>query len=217
MILNNVKLDCLILAAGSASRFGGCKLLADWQGQPLIAASITAAYSLKPEKIVIVAGAFYSQLKAAKLIDENLAAATLNTSSVELVEFRDWQLGMGHSLAFGVKQLPNHNPVLILLGDQPLISAQDLQNLYDAWCTQPTQIACACFADTLGVPAIFPARFKTELLACTGDRGAKTLLTRYADELIADELIKVPMPSAEFDVDIQTDLDKLLFKKNIAS
>lgn len=205
LTLDCLTLDALILAAGSASRFGGCKLLADWQGQPLIAASINAARTLKPEKIIIVTGAFHSQLKESPLI-----AAQLNTGNVELIEFRDWQLGMGHSLAFGVNQLPNNNPVLILLGDQPLISAQDLQNLYNAWCTQPTQIACASFANTLGVPAIFPARFKNELLACTGDRGAKILLARYADELI-----RVPMPSAEFDVDTPMDLDRLLLK-NIA-
>jgi molybdenum cofactor cytidylyltransferase len=191
-------LDCLILAAGNASRFGGCKLLADWHGQPLIAASIAAAHALKTEKMVIVAGAFYLQLKEAQL----------NLNHVELIEFRDWPLGMGHSLAFGVNQLPNNNPVLILLGDQPLISAQDLQNLYSAWCVQPTKIACASFANTVGVPAIFPARFKTELLACTGDRGAKILLMYYANELT-----RVPMPTAEFDVDTPTDLDTLLLKQ----
>jgi len=199
--LDSLTLDILILAAGSASRFGGCKLLADWQGQPLITASFNAARALKPEKIIIVAGAFYSQLKEAQL----------NLNDVELLEFRDWQLGIGHSLAFGVSQMPSDNPVLILLGDQPLITAQDLQNLYSAWREQPTQIACASFANTLGVPAIFPARLKTELLKCTGDRGAKILLTRYADELI-----RVPIPTAEFDVDTQTDLDTLLLK-NIAS
>lgn len=198
-------LDCLILAAGSASRFGGCKLLADWQGQPLIAASLSAARALKPKKIIIVAGAFYSQLKKSELIE-----AQLNIDSVELIEFRDWQLGMGHSLAFGVSQMPSDNPVLILLGDQPLINVQDLRNLYSAWCAQPTKIACSMFANSIGVPAIFPVRFKTELLACTGDRGAKKLLMRYADELI-----KVPMPNAEFDVDTPTDLEKLLLK-NIA-
>ncbi len=198
-------LDILILAAGSASRFGSCKLLADWQGQPLISASINAANVLKPEKMIIVGGVFYSQLKESPLI-----AAQLNSGSVELLEFCDWQLGMGHSLAFGVSQLPNNNPVLILLGDQPLISTQDLQNLYSAWSAEPTKIACASFANTLGVPAIFPARLKTELLTCTGDRGAKLLLTRHANELI-----KVPMPSAEYDIDTPTDFERLLLK-NIA-
>lgn len=200
MTIEVLTLNVLVLAAGSASRFGGCKLLADWQGQPLIAASLIAARALKPEKIIIVAGAFYSQLKEAQL----------NLNDVELLEFRDWKLGMGHSLAFGVSQLPNNNPALILLGDQPLIRAQELQNLYNAWCTQPTKIACASFANTVGVPAIFPARFKTELRACTGDRGAKMLLKRYSDELI-----RVPMPTAEFDVDTPSDLEKLLLK-NIA-
>ena len=39
-----------------------------------------------------------------------IAQPTLNIDSVELIEFRDWQLGMGHSLAFGVSQLSNNNP-----------------------------------------------------------------------------------------------------------
>ena len=82
MTFDVLALDILILAAGSASRFGGCKLLADWQEQPLIAASITAARALKPEKTIIVAGAFYSQLKEAQL----------NLNDVELLEFRDYNV-----------------------------------------------------------------------------------------------------------------------------
>lgn len=196
-----MKLDCLILAAGSASRFGGCKLLADWNGQPLISATIAAARALAPEKIVVVGGAFYPQLLQAESL------LNMGRPNVELMQYRDWQLGMGHSLAFGVNQLITDNAVLVLLGDQPLVSAQDLQSLYRAWNTNPMQIACANFANTLGVPAIFPAQFKEQLQACSGDRGAKTLLACYAGQLVS-----VAMPAAEFDVDTQADLNMLLLK-----
>lgn len=199
-------IDCLVLAAGSASRFGGCKQLADWQGQPLLANTIAAARALNPARIFVVGGAFYAQLlQALPMLDVN--AKKRLAPSVELLEFRAWSLGVGNSLAFGVKQLQNSNPVLVLLGDQPLISAQDLRNLYRTWVKNPAKIACASFANTLGVPAIFPAHFKAQLYGCRGDLGAKNLLLRHADHVVP-----VSMPSAEFDVDTPADLTSYLKK-----
>jgi molybdenum cofactor cytidylyltransferase len=200
------KIDCLVLAAGSASRFGGCKQLADWQGRPLLATSIANARALDPARIFVIGGAFYSQLlQALPTLDAKPKKRT--ERSVELLEFPAWNLGVGNSLAFGVKQLQNSNPVLVLLGDQPLISAQDLRKLYRTWCKNPDKIACARFANTLGVPAIFPAQFKARLYECRGDTGAKNLLQRYADQVVS-----VAMPSAEFDVDTPADLTTYLKK-----
>ncbi len=206
--MNNktINLDCLILAAGSASRFGSCKQLADWHGQPLLAASIAAARQLKPARIVVVGGAFYPQLLQA-LPALNAQVKNKTETPVELLEFPAWNLGLGHSLAHAVKYLQNSNPVLVLLADQPLISAQDLQNLYHHWCQHPEKITCASFANTLGVPALFPAHFKARLYECRGDRGAKSLLLRYSNHVIP-----VAMPSAEFDVDTPADLSNYLRK-----
>lgn len=199
-------IDCLVLAAGGASRFGGCKQLADWQGQPLLANSIASARALDPARIFVIGGAFYSQLlQALPSLDAKPKKRT--ERSVELLEFPAWNLGVGNSLAFGVKHLQNSNSVLVLLGDQPLISAQDLRNLYSAWIKNPEKIACASFADTLGVPAIFPAKYKARLYECRGDRGAKNLLQRYTDQVVP-----VAMPSAEFDVDTPADLTTYLKK-----
>lgn len=216
MMTDKIIMDCLILAAGSASRFGGCKQLADWQGQPLLAKSIATARTLEPARIFVVGGAFYPQLSAAlptlaarskAFIAEKIPVGKSIDSPVELLEYRAWKLGVGNSLAFGVKHLQNSNPVLVLLGDQPLISAQDLRNLYRSWCKNPDKIACAKFANTQGVPAIFPARFKARLYECRGDRGAKDVLLRYADQVVP-----VSMPSAEFDVDTPAELVTYLKK-----
>jgi molybdenum cofactor cytidylyltransferase len=185
-----ITLDCIILAAGAASRFGSNKLVADYQGKPLITHAHAAAQALSPARIIVVSGAGHAQL-------HNHPAL----ANVELHYCSDWQKGMGHSLAFGVSQLNNNNAVMILLGDQPRISAQDLGKLFRLWQSSPEQIACANFSDTLGVPAIFPASFKAQLRECSGDRGAKSLLFTCAQEVLA-----MAMPSAEFDVDTLADL-----------
>lgn len=211
MMTENIIMDCLILAAGSASRFGGCKQLADWQGRPLLATSIATARALSPARILVVGGAFYPQLsEALPRLDakpKKIAEEKIKKDQVELLEYRAWKLGIGNSLAFGIKHLQNSNPVLVLLGDQPLISAQDLRDLYRSWCKNPDKIACASFANTRGVPAIFPAQFKARLYECRGDRGAKDVLLRYADQVVP-----VPMPSAEFDVDTPAELVTYLKK-----
>lgn len=190
-----MKLDCLILAAGNSSRFGGCKLLAEWQGRPLIAASISAAIALAPARILVLAGAFYSQLLDAR------QDFTINASAFELLEYRDWALGMGHSLAYGIQQLDSNNAVLILLADQPLISGQDLKKLYQSWCLSPDKIACANFSNTLGVPAIFPESFKTHLQNCCDNQGAKKIIYAHINQVIP-----VAIPTAEFDIDTPDDL-----------
>ena len=206
MMTEKIIIDCLILAAGSASRFGCCKQLADWHGRPLLAACIATARTLAPAHLYVVGGAFYPQLLQA-LPELDAKPKRRAAKAIELLEYRAWDLGVGNSLAFGVKQLQNSNPVLVLLADQPLISAQDLRNLYRAWRKQPEKIACASFSDTLGVPAIFPAKFKARLYECRGDRGAKNLLLRYADQVVP-----VAMPSAEFDIDTPADLTTYLKK-----
>lgn len=202
------QIDCLILAAGSSSRFGSCKLLSDWNGQPLIANSIAAARKLNPARICVVGGAFYPALS--ELITElNAKPKDIKDCAIELLEFRAWSLGIGNSLAFGVKQLQNTHPVLVMLGDQPLVSEQDLARLYRTWRAQPEKIACASFANTLGVPAIFPAHFKARLYECRGDRGAKSVLLNCPEQVLP-----VAMPSAEFDIDTPLDL-KTYIKKRI--
>lgn len=206
MMADEITIDCLILAAGSASRFGGCKQLADWQGRPLLATSIATARTLEPARILVVAGAFYPQLSQAQA-ELEAKSKRFTDHPIELLEFPAWQLGVGNSLAFGIKHLQSSNPVLVLLGDQPLISAQDLRNLYRTWRKAPEKIVCASFANTLGVPAIFPAQFKARLYECRGDRGAKNVLLRYPNQVVS-----VAMPSAEFDIDTPADLSTYLKK-----
>lgn len=187
-----MKLDCVILAAGAASRFGKCKLSEPYRGQPLIAYAIAVAQSLSPGRIIVVSGAHHEQLKMLPIM-----------TAVELCYCDTWQQGMGHSLSFGVKQLKNTNPVMILLADQPRITSSDLEKLWHSWIAHPEKIICARFDSVLGVPAIFPSSAKPQLIACKGDRGAKHLLLSSAEHRI-----DIEMPNAAFDIDVPDDLNR---------
>lgn len=184
-----MKLDALILAAGAASRFSGCKLLANWQGKPVMERVLDTAGQLPLERLAVVTGAYH----------QDILGYLGQRNNVDILYCADWQAGMGCSLAYGVSQLPPENAVLVLLGDQPLIDADDLQQLLTTWKANPHTITCAAFAGTRGVPAIFPATAKPWLLQLSGDRGAKGLLN-------GNDVIAVALPNAAFDVDTRSDL-----------
>src|SRR5690606_38783959 len=85
--------------------------------------------------------------------------------------------------------------VLILLGDQIGVLPQHINLLYSKWFNDPLRLVCAAYADTIGVPAIFPARLFDQLKGLTGDAGAKSLIQKVPDR------ITLPLTAAAVDID----------------
>lgn len=183
--------DLLILAAGAGRRFGGNKLLAFWRGRPLLETLLDNAAGAHVDSINLVLGRYATELEA--------HLQSLATAEIKRFVYSDWQLGMGNSLAFGVAQLPLHNAVLVLLADQPLIEAADLQKILESGRANPDRIICAEFSGTRAVPALFPPQYKNQLKILSGDRGAQALLS-------APDVIALPLANAAFDVDFPADL-----------
>lgn len=194
----NTKIDILIMAAGASRRFGGCKLLAEWRSAPLITYALNTAIQLsqQPElqiaSIKIVSGAYHDQIH--DFLRQQYPA------SHNLINNPNWSQGLGHSIAYGVSQLPPENSVLIMLADQPLVAVKDIQRIIDLALENPGKIICSEFASTIGVPALFPAEFKKNLQQLTGDRGAKVVLIECENNLI-----KVPLKVAGCDLDLPAD------------
>jgi molybdenum cofactor cytidylyltransferase len=217
-----MKVDCLILAAGESARYGGCKLLALLRGKTLLDTAIANVAALPLQSVNLVTGAYHREIAQHFAFDDTSKKISDQNSRIEysgnqtttlheikpvprLIKFEDWQQGMGHSIAYGVSQLPTDNAVLILLGDQPLISAQDLQRLFTAWQKNPTQTVCASFNNIRGVPALFPANAKRELLTLSGDKGARSLLAKDTWPVTT-----VAMANAAFDIDTPNDIENFL-------
>jgi molybdenum cofactor cytidylyltransferase len=130
----------LLLAAGGATRFGSPKVLAPFHGQPLVRRGVQLLMPRCPAGVHVVVGASADGVRAA-----------LAAESVTLVENPDWASGLSTSLVRGVAALPAEaEAVLILLCDQPAITADDLDALIAAWQIEPELIAAAGFRDRLG-------------------------------------------------------------------
>lgn len=196
------KVDILIMAAGGSRRFGSCKLLADFRGVPLLSYALNTAMEIArsyPELISsvnAVLGGYADEI-------DNFVKG--RRDRVGVFRCPDWEMGLGHSLAFGVAQLPAENAVLIMLADQPLIETADIDGLVRHMGQNPGKMICAGFFSTLGVPAVFPAEMKKALTQLQGDKGAKSVLIGAADRLVA-----IPIPGAALDIDSPDDLSRYL-------
>jgi molybdenum cofactor cytidylyltransferase len=184
----------VVLAAGGSSRFGSAKQLVRVNGRPLMLTAVSRAVELAGHSVTVVLGAQATGL--APLLRHSPASIAIN---------RDWSEGIASSIREGLAQAPaTADGVLIFLADQAAVSTEDLRRLAGLWRRNPASIAAAQYAGTVGVPAIFPRWCFRDLNELRGDRGAQLLLQRHVDRLV-----RLPMPSAETDIDTPEDLLEL--------
>lgn len=181
----------ILLAAGSASRFGSNKLL-----HPLLTGvpiAVTAARRLKasvPRCIAVVR-------PGAEELSALLAAEGLETTVCANADE-----GMGASLACVAKAAGNVDAYLVALADMPFIRASSMEAVRDALIGGAPLVA-PYFRARRGHPVGIAGRFRAELLAARGDEGAKQLLQAHAAELV-----KIPVgdPGVIRDIDTPADL-----------
>jgi molybdenum cofactor cytidylyltransferase len=190
-----LKVVALLLAAGSATRFGSDKLLHILPHEVPIA--VQAARHLRavvPENVFAVV-----RPQAGGL------AELLAKEGCEVVVCERADEGMGASLACGVRAADAAGPAdayLIALGDMPFIRESSIAAVRDAL-AGGAALAAPYFRARRGHPVGVARRFRAELAAARGDEGARALLAAHADELT-----KVPVgdPGVLRDIDTPGDL-----------
>ena len=184
----------IILAAGASSRLGEPKQLVKLGGRPALHRVISSASQIAGQDVTVVLGA-----KAKEMTH------LLNRTSASWVVNREWEQGLSSSIRAGLAALPaGCEAVLVLLGDQIAVTAEDLRRLIDAWKTNKDAIAASVYDGRTGVPAIFPHAYFSELAELRGDTGARAILERNRDWLT-----RVTMPSAAIDLDTPEQLADL--------
>lgn len=122
------------LAAGAGTRFGGGKLTAQLEGRPLAAHAATAALACGIPHLVIVLGADADAVEAALVADGMLPGLDAGASvAVHAVRNDRWATGLASSVRCGLEAAavaaPDAEAALLLLGDQPRVSAGTIARL----------------------------------------------------------------------------------------
>jgi molybdenum cofactor cytidylyltransferase len=186
----------IILAAGDSQRLGQPKQVVEFQGKTLVEIAAGLAAEAECDPIVVVTGAFAAAVKSA-------VAAT----AAQVVHNDRWHLGMGGSIAAGMRFLlkegPRPDAVLIQVCDQPLIPAGHLKALIGSVAEGKGAIAATRYAGASGgVPACFAANCFADLARLHGETGARSLIRAMHTTLIESA-------EAAFDLDDPGDLAQL--------
>ena len=155
----------LILAAGSGSRFGGAKQLAELDGKPLLDHAVEAMSGVPAiERIVVVLGAGADAVRA-----------RANLDGVDVVVADDWADGVSASLRAGIAALRDAEAVVVTLADQPLITPQVISAVVDLGDSRPPA-ARATYGGNLGHPVLIKRELFDRIADLAGDTGARDLL-----------------------------------------
>ena len=187
-----IRVGCVVLAAGSARRYGSNKLQAGLAGRSLILRTLEAVPAGRLADVVVVTQ--YPEIM--RLAGEFHFAALCNDQP---------QLGLSHSIALGLTQLRDCQGAIFMVSDQPLLRRESVERLLDAWLAQPQKIAALGHGGVRGNPCLFPARYFPQLLALEGDQGGSAVIARHPEDLLVVETD----PRELLDVDTRQALEAL--------
>ncbi len=185
--------SCVLLAAGAGSRFGGGKLLAEFDGKRLFEHAMNALPTERFVRVAVVSGC------------EDILAESERRGFLAVRNDAPEQ-GISLSIRLGLESAKPCSAVLFLVGDQPLLTKESVRRILEAGAARPEKIIAPEAPDgRLGNPCLFPAAFFPELSALEGDRGGKRVIRAHPEVLFT-----VPLPEEElFDTDTKEELQRL--------
>jgi molybdenum cofactor cytidylyltransferase len=180
----------IILAAGGSLRLGQPKQLLRHEGETLVHRATRLALATAAADTIVVVGAEAQAVCA--------AVADLPT---RICRCDNWGEGMSASLGAALRSLDaSIQGVLIIVCDQPALTADHLMMLCNTWRKNPGRAVASGYADAIGVPALLPRDWFDQNVP-QGDRGARALLRARADEVTV-----ILNPALAIDIDSPADL-----------
>jgi molybdenum cofactor cytidylyltransferase len=162
----DLRIGAVLLAAGSASRLGHRpKCLLELDGQPLIRRAIDALRQAGVGDLVVVLGHHRAWIEP---VLQGAAVRTVCNPQPEQGQVSSQRLGL-QALGSG------HGAVLVALADQPLIDADDVRALLQAWAQRPAD-ASVMFPRVQGQPGnpvVFSDDVRQQILRSDAAVGAR--------------------------------------------
>lgn len=182
----------VLLAAGYGRRFGGDKLLHTLpNGEPM---ALAAAGPLLAGCDEVVAVLRPAQTRLAGLFVER---------NIRVLVSNEAELGMGHSLAAGVRVSLNAHGWVVALADMPNIQAATVAHVVAAL-RAGASIVVPEYAGQRGHPVGFAHNWGAQLIELRGDVGARAILSRFPEAI---HRIPVDDPGILFDIDTPGHVD----------
>ncbi|MBB3771440.1 molybdenum cofactor cytidylyltransferase [Angulomicrobium tetraedrale] len=188
----------IVLAAGRGTRMPHAhKLSAPLDGEPLVRRAVQAALGSAARPVIVVTGHEAEKVRAA-----------LEGLDVVFAHNPDFAGGLSTSLRTGLAALPEETEAAaVLLGDMPSVGPTLVDALIRAIDPASGQlIAVPVAAGRRGNPVAWARPLFAELMALTGDVGARHLIAAHAEAVVE---LPVEGEGAFLDIDTREELEAL--------
>jgi CTP:molybdopterin cytidylyltransferase MocA len=164
----------LVLAAGASRRMGRPKQLLSVGGRPLLEHVVAQASASRLDEILVVLGASADAVR--DQVDFGRARTLVNPGHAA---------GMSSSLRVGLAALgADVERAVVILGDQPAVSGELLDELLDLQAGSGLPAAALSFGGLLHPPVVLRRELWGDLESLEGDVGCRALI-RAKPELVA--------------------------------
>lgn len=172
----------VVLAAGSARRFGRCKQLEMISGKMMLQ---TVIDELEPHfSPIVILGKNGEQIQR-----------KLQGSHFQVVMNPHFEEGIASSIRLGIELALNQGQdLLVTLGDLPYVDRDDYADILSSYRGKPL---FASFGDAVGPPCIIPLSDLPPLRELQGDKGLKNRFKEYDS---------ISIPNGAFDIDRPSDI-----------
>lgn len=182
-------LGCVLMASGLGRRFGADKLMADFDGSPLISCAIEATDGLFDKRVLLTRSAAAAEYARARGVQVHLHALPRRSDAMRL----------------GLAEMAEMDGCLFCPCDQPLLTRQTVAALAAAFARQPETIWRPAAEGQPGAPVVFP-RWAFAELAAVQQGGGSAVAAAHPDKV---RLLEVDAWEL-FDVDTPADLSAAL-------
>lgn len=169
-----LRIGCLVMAAGSGSRFGRNKLEAVIDGKTLLRRALEAVPREEFACVTVV-----TQYDGAAALAEEFGFAVVRNDRPED--------GLSRTVRLGTEAMAGCNAIMYQVADQPLLERDTVRREVELFRVHPDRIVGLGHNGVRGNPCIFPRRFFPELMALTGDVGGNVVIRAHPESLLLYE------------------------------
>jgi molybdenum cofactor cytidylyltransferase len=187
----------VILAAGSSARLGRAKQLLTLDGEPIVRIVVRNAIASRLDEVVLVTGS-----------DSDAVTAAVGSVGQHTIYNSDYRSGQSTSLKAGLRSIsPDAGAVVFLLGDQPEVGPDVIDKVIEVFQEHGAAIVQPVYGATPANPVLFTRALFPDLLMIDGDKGARAIIKRHAEDVLRVVVSDGPPPG---DVDTEEDYQALV-------
>ncbi len=164
---NNIIIKKILLAAGSSKRYGDKNKLTEiFKGKHLIQHIIdTLLKVFNPCELLVILGH-----------DSKIIRHLIKNKNIKIIKNKKYKNGIGTSISLGIQNLDiDIQGAMIIPGDMPLISAEDLMKLEKEFIVHNCKkVVLPKYKYSIGNPVVLPKSYFTTLKDLKEDFGARS-------------------------------------------